>query len=757
MKRLAILFAVGMALGGGSFAPADERQTWDLGTLLAGRVYPTTATAANVSCPGRHDFQITIQNTPWFRLTGPAVLRRIGVGEEKTTPAEVDTRGLAPGDYRGLMKIRCLDCPPPPRCVQDVTELEILLHIPSEEERFDPVPGGSLEETDERCGVLEVEGRFEPTQGVWQDDPVFPDRETKQLRQLNPRLFEAELPMVKTRGTTVFGTIRPVGGAPESRRDEIFLRGKADGSRPVPVKIRVTAIDGAGAREIWTSESPVEIPIGKPCHPGSTSDFEVAANVGTGAGDFTLDTPGEYVLEAELVRTDGSGTGIRARVFGRVVETRAPRILFRPVTVLPVEHDVADGLHETTRDLERRSAQELPDWFPLQWASLVTRTLEVRDYTPALTDRETIERITSRFRPADPGERSRLILREALNRELQTAAVMEGFDRVIATLTFDQFNLLRTGEVRRAVAFTNSPKVSFLDVGTAPFTYTVAHELSHTLPFPWTTRQVAAECGVDYHDKVQGRQAHGVRLTLAGDPQRSLQTAVIPLFAQATRAVPWITQCTYWHHLNTLVEGPPDPPVILVQGYAGREGEVAGAGLLPAYQLDGIVDLAAGEGGEWAIELEDGGGAALGRYPFEPAWVFPDSDESKPVVAFVHRLPDLPGVAAIRVVGPGGAEDRLIYSANAPTVEITSPRKRRAKVEDGRVTVEWRGADRDGDTLLYTVLYSDDGGATWVDFALETEETSAELVVREGSESATVRVLVTDGARSGEARLDLSF
>ena len=763
-RRLAFAWALSSALaglfaGGSPLAADGDRQVLDYGQLEPGRVYPTTATAVNESCRGAHDFRLEVEGGTWYRITGPTVLGGIRRGEQRSTEVEVDTRGLAPGAHELLLKIRCTTCPPPPKCTQDITEIVVRLRIPTIEQRYDPIPEGFLPPTETRCGVTEIEGRFEPVQGVWQDDPVFPDEEGKQLRQLNPRLLEAELKMVVDRSSTLFGTIRPVGARPEARRGEIFLRGKADGQVMVPVRIRVSLLQGGGERQIWTSAEPVAIPIGPPCLPGADRPFEVAAPVGNGAGDFRF-AAGTYLLQADLIGPDDRPTGLRVRLLGEAVETVAPRVLFRPVYVTPLADRAAAALTSVTEELERRSARGLADWFPLRDGSLVTRTLAARGAAPAFRDEEAVRKIVADFRPGDPGELGRLILRQAMSRQFRTGALVGGFDRMIVTLNFADFQNLRTGPAARAVAFTNSRKVSFLDIDTAPFHWTVAHELVHTLPYPWTSRQVVAECGVDYHDKLGG-EAHGLRLHRAGDPQRALQVGVLPLFGQATRETPWITQCTYWHLLKTLGKGPPDPPVILVQGYVGSEGGEAGARLLPAYRLDGVPDLEEAGDGEpadgWAIELLGEGDTLLARFPFEPEWTHADTAVVDPVVSFGHVVPDREGVVALRLAGPGGVAELVRYSPNAPEVQIVTPAPAAmVSAADGRLRLEWRGSDADGDRLLYTVLHSEDGGETWADLAFEVEETELEVVLDPGAGPQALRVLATDGARSAEARLDLS-
>ncbi len=102
---------------------------WDLGTLAADRTYPTSVTASNQSCRGKHRFSIAIAGAPWLQLAGPATIDGLAPGQSRSVPAVVDPRGLAAGVHAGTIAIRCLDCPPPPKCQQDLVELTVRLTI----------------------------------------------------------------------------------------------------------------------------------------------------------------------------------------------------------------------------------------------------------------------------------------------------------------------------------------------------------------------------------------------------------------------------------------------------------------------------------------------------------------------------------------------------------------------------------------------------------------------------------------------------
>lgn len=139
-SRSSLLILVMLCFG--SLCTASEPQAspaivWDLGTLAGQKTYPTTITAANLSCRGKHSFSIFIVDTPWLRVTGPPTLEKISMGESKVTNAVVDPRGLDPGEYRGRVVIRCTSCPPPPKCQQNLSELEVRMSV-----HEDPAPPG---------------------------------------------------------------------------------------------------------------------------------------------------------------------------------------------------------------------------------------------------------------------------------------------------------------------------------------------------------------------------------------------------------------------------------------------------------------------------------------------------------------------------------------------------------------------------------------------------------------------------------------
>jgi hypothetical protein len=66
--------------------------------------------------------------------------------------------------------------------------------------------------------------------------------------------------------------------------------------------------------------------------------------------------------------------------------------------------------------------------------------------------------------------------------------------------------------------------------------------------------------------------------------------------------------------------------------------------------------------------------------------------------------------------------------------------------------IEWRAEDRDGDQLSFNILYSPDGGRTWIPLANKIQETAYEVDTSTlpGGERAFIRVIATDGFHTAQ-------
>ncbi|MFQ5459155.1 MAG: hypothetical protein ACE5EL_00010 [Anaerolineae bacterium] len=165
--------------------------------------------------------------------------------------------------------------------------------------------------------------------------------------------------------------------------------------------------------------------------------------------------------------------------------------------------------------------------------------------------------------------------------------------------------------------------------------------------------------------------------------------------------------------------------------------------------------VAVGPAGRYSVALQRAGGGVLGAVRFD---VPEESDAPGEARGFQVILPYDP--ATERIVLSEGATERAAReaSAAAPTVEVLSPNGGESIA--GPLTVKWRGADADGDTLHYTVQYSPDAGVSWQPLAVEiftTTLTMADMSPVPGSDRALVRVVAGDGVHTATDTSDGTF
>lgn len=132
-RRVVMLhtFAISCILGLSPLQAAEPAEVVELslGTHSPGARFTTAIAAHNVSCKGRHDFQLVLRDASWLTWPGSSDLKGIRKGKKKSTKVVVDTAGLPPGTHRGVVEVQCITCPPPPKCFQDRTAVELVLSI----------------------------------------------------------------------------------------------------------------------------------------------------------------------------------------------------------------------------------------------------------------------------------------------------------------------------------------------------------------------------------------------------------------------------------------------------------------------------------------------------------------------------------------------------------------------------------------------------------------------------------------------------
>jgi len=96
-------------------------------------------------------------------------------------------------------------------------------------------------------------------------------------------------------------------------------------------------------------------------------------------------------------------------------------------------------------------------------------------------------------------------------------------------------------------------------------------------------------------------------------------------------------------------------------------------------------------------------------------------------------------------------------SPNAPTVQVISPNG--SEVTGKNLEIRWQSQDADGGNLAHSVLYSNDGGATWKTLALEISDTNYTIDAGNlpGGNQCLVKIIATDGFNTGYGQSDGFF
>lgn len=598
------------------------------------------------------------------------------------------------------------------------------------------------------------DGWFEPVQSVWQDDEKFDDKPTKQITKLGPASWNAELKMVVGRPTRLYG-LRP------DRHKLIEIKGETNRSIEVPVRFRFTLTEnGLPPRVLYIEpESHNTVFIDGPKGGIHKFDATLPAYDGIGQTDdtsFTFTNAGAYSIVADLIKPDGTSTGLSVSVTGEAVKTFPPKVYFLPMILNDPKptpdskatdreslyNETASSIGFSAKNRAEQCWTQVPLWFPLKPNDFHTEALDVRDY------RGHVKKIDSDYTGDDDkaGKNRADKIAAEIGRILSTQAYQEKATRIVCMLTDDDFKTLITG----AAAFTETQKVIFSRQYEGPDT--IAHEYVHTTPFLWSVNEMIANFGFNYHNSADQQYADGAEIHVGTEEHRKSHKSAI-MGSASDIEKQWITQGTYWHLIGEFM-APHDPPVVCVTGVIKNDNGKLGARLAPLYQQMGEVDLSQGPG-DWQIVLKDAAGHIQGGYPFDPHWTLDDCDRPNAYRAIAYRVPYKPETAEIDIVGPGGRVlDSRKIGKRAPEVSITSPIDGgEGKVRAGKVSVSWTGKDPDGGSLLYTVLYSPNNGDDWFVEDFETTDTTFDVPLEHGASQPRVKVIATNGSRSSEAEV----
>ncbi|MFN8483481.1 MAG: hypothetical protein U0768_10600 [Anaerolineae bacterium] len=216
-------------------------------------------------------------------------------------------------------------------------------------------------------------------------------------------------------------------------------------------------------------------------------------------------------------------------------------------------------------------------------------------------------------------------------------------------------------------------------------------------------------------------------------------------------ADPWISPFTY-RKLYAANGRPPTPDARDVAGVGQENVLVTGA----LYRtgggsLDALWRLTSGQpaplpapGQDYCVEQQDGGGRPLQQQCFNASfagWQGEPLDQT----SFFVVLPFAPTAQRIVLKQGGAVVAARAASEHPPRVFITDPAP--GQVWDGVQTITWQAQDADADSLLSTLFYSADDGASWWPLAADVAGSSLTVDTRElpGGNDAQLRILTSDG------------
>jgi hypothetical protein len=668
------------------------------------------------------------------------------------------------------------------------------------------------------CNYYRAGGWLQPTQGVYQDERIFPfvthgiggiiPTKNPQLEQIDARgTYMAWLPMIAGRDSVVIGAdrYRKKDGSivPVADRLHIVVRGKGNCTGPVPVKLRFTLEDSGGARTLWVSEIVGVLPLEGPVAE-QENDFEIRYFHGDGVpprdvGAFKIEgrNGSPYSISAQLIRADnGLPTGLMVSVGGTVEEMHPPSVKVVPLVLndAPVSEFEADGLDLFAERLARAIELFVPDYYPLAPGSISAfagKALIGADLDPA-KDAVPDERLKYVVSPEIRRLISQDIFESRLNDRLGTAGMLGGADRIIAVLRdrsgggsdmerladnaagligstkvlyvavyppqpLDPGERPRTGPASELEKITKRPGGSrSRPPGAGRVIHVTAHEIAHSLPDKLWSGETDARhsmmksCGATYHNSAAG-WAFGLRLTNGGAPQRSYQSGVTSFMGPSDERPRWVDQCTYAHLISAMREKP-DPELFLVRAFLSRIDGGMRATLAPGYDLPGIADIASSGTGSWSLRALDRRGRVLATYPFEPVW---ESEEKVPrqVISLAYRIPATPDIARIDLRHGERVLASRDVSARKPALSVSPPQPDPAGKS---ASVAWTVRTQAKAPVLATVLYSADRGKTFDEQLFEKPVQQAAVALDPAAAEHTIKVIVTDGARSAEQTVRLA-
>ncbi len=254
---------------------------------------------------------------------------------------------------------------------------------------------------------------------------------------------------------------------------------------------------------------------------------------------------------------------------------------------------------------------------------------------------------------------------------------------------------------------------------------------------------------VDYPFEVGGRGALPDMISFMGSGAKQDQNWITPSIWS------WLfDQLTPGSTTAMLHTAAPVVPIKYVSafGYITPDGAVS---IEPWYSFTDTTTIKE-KPGKYSIQAVDALSNTLAAQPFNLDFMPPDSKQPLTEAPFDIAVPFPDNTAAFRIISGTQVLQVVPVSPNAPEVKITAPVA--SETITSTYTIKWDGKDKDGDKLLYTVEYSDNGN-DWITLATEITNTTwvDDFSTIPGSDKPVgrIKVTATDGINATDVTSDL--
>ncbi len=323
----------------------------------------------------------------------------------------------------------------------------------------------------------------------------------------------------------------------------------------------------------------------------------------------------------------------------------------------------------------------------------------------------------------------------------------------------------------------------------------LAHEIAHNLgaQHAWSpTKQEDTGCfkaeGVDIqvdpawpYAKTPHIQEVGV--DLYSNPPRIYPPSIYDMMAYCTQ--PWISPHTYrklfdspflkpdaaeflsFPNVQSQLE-PNEDGTLLVSGVVYPDGTVSRPEVIKLAG-DAFGDAAGfttpqlefipPPGDDYCLDVHAADDSLLAQHCFDVGFTDLESGQPTEPSPFFFTLPKV-NPAEVSKVSISKSKVSIIIvtpSNNAPQVTVTYPNG--GEVLTGQQTITWTAFDADGDSLLYDVLYSADGGQNWLPLAIRLSKSSYTFYTHQvlDSPNTLIRVIANDGFNTTIDQSDTTF